>query len=303
MVEDSDVLADAPDAPVVDRPTVELVDPPPDSVSVTDQRVTLRFSEAMNRGSVEAAIPMATAFVWSDGDRLSSFDMPFPFADTATTVHVVVPATVSDAEGDTMGVDAVFPIGLAAVRQVVLEYVSGLTGNMRERDTGAYTWFMAGDFMNGDLLFGGISFPLDTLPAYDATLGVYEATFSSQVTLVEGNLADPALGGWVLDHVEFTTRTGIAVPVMHDPAFVDLFAGTPMLGDAVVADIHDQLESSWAGGASHFQLRFHPRTASLNGAQERVYLRRASNDSTVDDSLANPDPENRARLVIRYFVP
>ncbi|MBL4684030.1 MAG: Ig-like domain-containing protein [Nannocystaceae bacterium] len=286
-------------------PEVLSIAPAHGSTNVIDEPVTLTFSEPMDTASFEAAFPVASDFQWADDDTTVQFLIPFPFSDATVLYDVVVPTSVQDVAGNGLEDAFTATLGLAALASITLEYSGGLTGNIAEGGT-AGTFFRAGDHSGDGVYYGGISFALDVLPEFDGTLGVYSATYRSQVISVSGDPNDGALDGIVVDHVQFDSRSEIEDPTVFEAAFYDITAAGDLdAGDAVAVQATQQLQAAWSGGEDYFQLRLRASEPTENATADFFNLRRGAdeNNGIVAKGVADPDEDNRSRVVIEYFVP
>lgn len=217
----------------------------------------------------------------------------------------MVPTSVEDLAGNALSREASATVSLAALMSATLELQSNLTGNVQEGSTTYYSFFFGGDSSANAVNYGAISFPLAGPPQFENVLGIYSATYATQVISMAGNPNDPALSGFVVDHVEFAAGSQISSATVLESAFFDvLAAGAVQAGDPVVVDVLPQLENSWSGDASHLQLRFHHGQPSANAVADRIFLRRAGdeNNGIVAAGVADPDTGNRSRVEIEYFT-
>ncbi|MEM6993054.1 MAG: Ig-like domain-containing protein [Myxococcota bacterium] len=286
-------------------PSVLVSDPAHGATSVIDQPVRITFDEPMDTASVEAAFPEAENFVWSRGDVEVEFDLAFPFTDESSLFDLVVPATVRDVAGNEMGEDFVATVGLAALQTITLEHDGGLTGHSSAGIAQSGGFFYVGDSTADTLRYGGVSFALSGLPAYDEVLGVVSATYRTQVVNTVGDPSQDELGGWYVDHAEFASVSGIATATVLEAEFDTILGDDPAPGDLIDLDVTGQLEQTWSGGdTTHFQLRMHPAGVAADGLGDVVTLRRGAdeNNGIIHESIVDPDEANRSRLVVEYFA-
>ena len=283
----------------VTPPQVVNISPADGSTSVTDEPVVIEFDEPIDTTTLEVAFPAGTDFVWSNDDTTVEFSLPYPFGETQASFDIVVPTTVTDVAGNALEAEAVSSIVLAGLHTVELDFDAGLTGN----NTG--TWFYAGDTSTNVDRFGGATFPLGALPAFDSILALRSATLATQVIDVAGTPADEEAGGYVLDHVEFASRGAIANPTMLDSAFAQFVVSESVEpGNAIEVDVSARFEASWSDEAELFQVRVRLADLLVNDVADVAWFRRGAdeNDSIVADGVLEPDAYHRLRVVVEYFT-
>lgn len=284
----------------VTPPMVLSITPDDGSTAVMDETVTIEFDEPMDTASVEAAFPTASGFTWNDDDTAVEFELPFPFTDTASGFEIIVPDTATDLAGNGLAEEVSVGIDLAALHVSELDYDPDLTGN----STG--TWFFAGDTEGDTDRLGGASFPLGALPDHGSILALRSAHLLTQVIDTAGTPEDGAAGGFVIDHVEFASRGGIASPTMLDAAFTQFLSPADIAPNTSVdVDVSEQLEASWSADEVRFQIRVRFPDVTENGVADVAWFRRGAdeNDGIVHESVTEPDDgSNRLRVVVEYFT-
>jgi hypothetical protein len=283
-------------------PRLDAMSPADGDGPITSERVSLRFSEAMDASSVEAAFPTGEGFIWSDDGSSLEFRLPLPFGEAQESHAIVVPAGVRDLEGNPLGADVEARVTLAALARVTLPLNFGLTGNQIQGGNANASFLQAGDASGGGIYFGAASFSLADLPSFAQNLGLRRATLQLQICGIAG---DPggALGGFEVARVSFATRAVIDEPIVVGEVGPLLEAGPISPGQLVQLDVAAPLAAAWSEGQALVQFRFAPRTSNFNGVSDLIYLRRVvdENDVVVSAGVLDPDPDNAARIEVEYF--
>jgi len=270
---------------------------------VYETEVSIEFSEAMDQNSVESALALGSNFAWSNGGTTVTFDHAYPFQSTDTAHTITVPTSVTDVAGNALEQAYEIDVTMAALVTVTLEVDLNLTGHVADGSDSNFSFFRCGDNASDVRVYGGITFPIDSLTAFSNVLALESATYKSQVLSKEGDPEAPAVGGFVVDHVEFASRATIDTATVLSDDFGTLFQSGANTGDPVSLDITVPFETSWSSAATQFQLRFEPVNVSADATADLIYMRRSAdeNNGIVGSGVQDPDATNRGRVEVMYF--
>jgi hypothetical protein len=307
VASDDDVDVDA-GATDTTAPTVVSISPAQGSTQVIDVPVTITFSEEMERSSVATQFPGAR-LVWNAAGTSVEIFIDFPFAATPQPFVVNLPTTVSDLAGNGLEDPVASSFTLASLHALSIPFDAALSGN-RAVGCPAGTFITAGDQESTDpacpstITFGGISFPLATLPPRNQILALRKAFVRTQVVSVRGN-PNAVSGAFVVDHVILASRNDLIAPVFKTQNALTMFqAGTITVGSPLELDVATLLDKSALDGDANFQLRFRPTNSSnADDVTDNVFLRRGAdeNDGLIAPGLPEPDAANAMRLEIEFF--
>ncbi|HSC89195.1 MAG TPA: Ig-like domain-containing protein [Polyangiaceae bacterium] len=280
-------------------PELVSVSPADGSSEIMDEPLVLTFSAAMNRESVESLFPGET-FEWSEGDTTVTISTPWAYSSKPSAYTLTLPNTILGADNERLKQETKVTFVLAALISKDIAYDVNLTGYSATGSTANYSFLRAGDNTADTTDYGGFTFPLADLPAFDSILKLRSAKIHIQVCTIVGNPNNLAMGDFLLDHVSFASRGTIDNPTILQAGFAVLFPAGELVSaaPAKLIDVATQLENSWSDAATQIQFRAYPTAVSANATADRISLRRVSSDSNCD---ANPDADNALLLQVQYF--
>ncbi|HLU64887.1 MAG TPA: Ig-like domain-containing protein [Kofleriaceae bacterium] len=304
---------DGPDAGPsgdVTAPEVVSISPEDGATGVIEEPIVIQFSEPMDQATVNSVFADSAIIGWNEEGTEVTIAVEYPYSDTAAAYQLTLPTTVTDLAGNGLAEEFTATFALAPLKTATLEFVGDLTGTHLGA-CGTIVRLFVGDIRNDQadcpntIPIGGLSFALTDLEDdLESIHMVKSATVFTQYLDIRD--APQEFGDFEVAHAIFASRSDLDTAALYEASDPKVwFTGADIVvGDSLALDVKEWVETTLDAGQPYFQLRIRSLEGDGDAENDYVYLRRWADeyDPTVGEGVTDPDPDQRARLEIEYFV-